>query len=386
MRTVNILGSTGSIGTQALQIASLHPDRFKVNAITAHRQADALFAQVREFRPMMAGLTGLKAEDVEIPEDLRFCEWHFGREALLYAAQEVPCDDVLVSVVGMVGLPAVMAARKAGRRVLLANKEALIAGGKLVMAACQDDENGPTLIPVDSEHSAIYQCLKASQGNPYEKILLTASGGAFRNFTLEQLENATLAQALTHPNWSMGDKITVDSASMFNKALEIVEARWLFDADPSQIEVLIHPQSIVHSMIQFKDGAVLAQLGAPDMRVPIAYAMSYPERIITNAPAADFAKIGSCTFSAADTVRFPAIRIAYETLRAGGAAACMMNAANEEANAYFRAGRMKFTDIARVVENTLQRMGNLPADTIEQVYFADDLARRIAREEMAKLS
>lgn len=386
MRTINILGSTGSIGTQALQIVSLHPERFQVNAITAHRQADALFAQVRAFRPKMAGLSGLKAEDVQIPEDLLFCEWHFGQEALLYAAEKVPCDDVLVSVVGMVGLPAVMAARRAGRRVLLANKEALIAGGKLVMVACPDQEDGPTLIPVDSEHSAIYQCLKASQGNPYEKILLTASGGAFRNFTLEQLENATLAQALTHPNWNMGAKITVDSASMFNKALEIVEARWLFDADPSQIEVLIHPQSIVHSMIQFKDGAVLAQLGAPDMRVPIAYAMSYPERIITNAPKADFAAIGSCTFAAADTVRFPAIRIAYETLRAGGAAACMMNAANEEANAHFRDGKMKFTDIARVVENTLQRAGDQPADTIEQVYFADELARRIAREEMAKLS
>ena len=385
MRTINILGSTGSIGTQALQLVSLHPDRFSVNAITAHRQADALFAQVRAFRPKMAGLTGLSAGDVEIPEDLKFCDWRFGQEALICAAQEVPCDDVLVSVVGMVGLPAVMAARKAGRRVLLANKEALIAGGKLVMAACADDENGPTLIPVDSEHSAIYQCLKASQGNPYEKILLTASGGAFRNYTLEQLENATLAQALTHPNWSMGAKITVDSASMFNKALEIVEARWLFDARPEQIEVLIHPQSIVHSMIQFRDGAVLAQLGAPDMRVPIAYAMSYPERIITNAPTADFAKIGSCTFAAADTVRFPAIRIAYETLRAGGAAACMMNAANEEANAQFRAGQLKFTDIARVVENTLSRMGNLPADTIEQVYFADAEARRMARLEMANL-
>ncbi|MBR5232468.1 MAG: 1-deoxy-D-xylulose-5-phosphate reductoisomerase [Clostridia bacterium] len=385
MRTINILGSTGSIGTQALQIASLHPERFRVNAITAHRNADALFAQVREFRPVMAGLTGMESHEVQIPEDLRFCDWRFGREALLCAAADVPCDDVLVSVVGMVGLPAVMAARKAGRRVLLANKEALIAGGKLVMAACPDGEDGPTLIPVDSEHSAIYQCLKASQGNSYEKILLTASGGAFRNYTLEQLENATLEQALTHPNWNMGAKITVDSASMFNKALEIVEAKWLFNAKPEQIEVLIHPQSIVHSMIQFRDGAVLAQLGAPDMRVPIAYAMAYPERIVTDAPKADFAAIGQCTFFAADTVRFPAIRIAYETLRAGGAASCMMNAANEEANAHFRAGKMKFTDIARVVENTLQRAGDLPADTIEQVYFADEKARSIAREEMAKL-
>ena len=216
MRVINILGSTGSIGTQALQIAALHPDKFKVNALTAHRSVDALFAQVRAFRPSMAGLTGMTADEVEIPQELHFCDWHFGQDALLTAARDVPCDDVLVSVVGMVGLPAVMAARGANRRVLLANKEALVAGGRIVMAACPEDGGNPTLIPVDSEHSAIYQCLKGAQGNPYARILLTASGGAFRNYTLEQLQNATLAQALTHPNWSMGAKITVDSATMFN--------------------------------------------------------------------------------------------------------------------------------------------------------------------------
>ena len=385
MRTINILGSTGSIGTQALQIAALHPDRFRVGALTAHSQAEALFEQVRRFRPQMAGLTGLKAEDVKIPEDLRFCDWRFGPDALLCAARDVPCDDVLVSVVGMVGLPAVMAARQASRRVLLANKEALVAGGQIVMAACADSPDGPTLIPVDSEHSAIYQCLRAAQGNPYEKILLTASGGAFRDFTLEQLKNATLAQALTHPNWNMGAKITVDSASMFNKALEIIEARWLFDARPEQIEVLIHPQSIVHSMVQFRDGAVLAQLGAPDMRVPIAYAMAYPERVDTDAPQADFPKIGQCTFSAVDPVRFPAVGMAYAALRAGGAACCMLNAANEEANARFRSGGLGFMQIGRVVEETLSRIGNLPAHTIEEVYAADAAARREARRVMELL-
>jgi len=384
-REINILGSTGSIGTQALQIAALHPDLFRVNALTAHSQAEALFEQVRAFRPKMAGLTGLSADQAEIPEDLRFCEWRFGPEALLCAAEEVPCDDVLVSVVGMVGLPAVMAARKAGRRVLLANKEALVAGGQIVMAACADGENGPTLIPVDSEHSAIYQCLRAAQGNPYEEILLTASGGAFRDYSLEQLKGATLAQALTHPNWSMGAKITVDSASMFNKALEVIEARWLFDAKPWQIHVLIHPQSIVHSMVRFRDGAVLAQLGAPDMRVPIAYAMAYPRRIATDAPLADFAAVGSCTFSEVDPARFPAVGLAYDCLRVGGAACCVLNAANEEANARFRAGGLGFMQIGDVVTETLQRIGHLPAHTIEQVYAADAAARREARHVMEQL-
>lgn len=385
MRSINILGSTGSIGTQALQIAALHPDRFQINALTAHRQADALFAQVRAFRPGMAGLTGMKAGDVEIPEDLRFCDWRFGQDALLCAAGDVPCDDVLISVVGMVGLPAVIAARKAGRRVLLANKEALVAGGQIVMAACGDGPDGPTLIPVDSEHSAIYQCLRAANGNPYDKILLTASGGAFRDYTLEQLQNATLAQALTHPNWSMGAKITVDSASMFNKALEVIEARWLFDAAPHQIQVVIHPQSIVHSMVQFRDGAVLAQLGAPDMRVPIAYAMAYPERVETAAPRVDFAALGKCTFSDVDPVRFPAIGMAYDALRAGGAACCMLNAANEEANARFRSGGLRFTQIGTVVAETLQRIGCMPAHTIEEVYAADAAARDAARRVMEKL-
>ena len=386
MRLLNILGSTGSIGTQALAIARLHPDLFSIHALTAHRQADALFAQVREFRPRMAGLTGLRAQDVEIPSDLRFCEWRFGSEALLCAAQEVPCDDVLVAVVGMVGLPAVMAARRAGRRVLLANKEALVAGGQLVMAVCGEDENGPTLIPVDSEHSAIYQCLKGAQGNPYEKILLTASGGAFRDYSLSQLENATLQQALTHPNWSMGAKITVDSASMFNKALEVIEARWLFDARPEQIHVLIHPQSIVHSMVQFCDGAVLAQLGAPDMRVPIAYAMAYPHRIETAAPVVDFGVLAKCTFSEVDAVRFPAIGMAYDALCAGGAAACVLNAANEQANARFRAGGLRFMQIGSVVRETLEQLGHLPADSLEAVYDADARARAAADEIMNKMN
>lgn len=386
MRRISILGSTGSIGTQALMIAGLHPDRFCIQALTAHSNAELLFDQVRRFRPRMAVLTGPGADRIHIPEDLRFCEWRFGQDALIGAVQDVPGDDVLVSVVGMVGLPAVLAARRAGKRVLLANKEALVAGGKLVMSACPDTkEHGPTLIPVDSEHSAVYQCLRAAGENPCEKIILTASGGPFRHYSYDQLSHVTVEQALTHPNWNMGAKITVDSASMFNKALEVIEARWLFDVAPEQIEVLIHPQSIVHSMVRFRDGAILAQLGAPDMRVPIAYAMAYPERIETGAPQADFAAVAHCDFEAVDLKRFPAVGMAYDALRAGGAACCELNAANEEANARFRAGGLPFLSIGTVVRETLERIGSLPADTLENVYEADAAARREARSIMNRI-
>ena len=379
MRSINILGSTGSIGTQALQIAALHPQRFRIHALTAHRQAEALFKQVRAFHPAMAGLTGMTADEARIPDDLRFCDWRFGPEALLCAAGEVPCDDVLVSVVGMVGLPAVMAARKANRRVLLANKEALVAGGQIVMAACQDDKTGPTLIPVDSEHSAIYQCLRAANGNPYDKILLTASGGAFRDYTLEQLKTATLEKALTHPNWSMGAKITVDSASMFNKALEVIEARWLFDARPEQIQVVVHPQSIVHSAVKFRDGAVIAQLGVPDMKLPILYAMTYPERLETGSRPLDLFEIGQLTFEKPDPDKFPALRMAYAALKQGGAACCVLNAANEEACYAFLRNEIPFGRIPQIVEAALQKHGSLPAKNLDDIDRADALARETAR-------
>ena len=379
MRVINILGSTGSIGTQALQIAALHPDKFKINALTAHRSVDALFAQVRAFRPRMAGLTGMTADEVEIPQELRFCDWHFGQDALLTAARDVPCDDVLVSVVGMVGLPAVMAARGANRRVLLANKEALVAGGRIVMAACPEDGGNPTLIPVDSEHSAIYQCLKGAQGSPYARILLTASGGAFRNYTLEQLQNATLAQALTHPNWSMGAKITVDSATMFNKALEVIEAKWLFNAQPEQIHVLIHPQSIVHSMVEFRDGAVLAQLGAPDMRVPIGYALGEPDRLAFGGERLDFTRMGALTFASPDTERFPCLAYAREALRLGGSAPVVLNGANEEAVAAFLRGEAKFGQIPLIVQHALDHAELKPISCAQEVYEADARARLLAR-------
>ena len=255
MQTIAILGSTGSIGTQALELVRLHPEEFRVVALTARSSREKLFEQVREFRPEVAGLT----EPIpmsEIPEDVRFCRWVMGEEALRVAAAEVPADMVLVSVVGIAGLQSVMDALGANRQVLLANKEALVTGGHLVMDAAK--RIGKPILPVDSEHSAIFQCLQGAGGNQPMRLLLTASGGPFRTWTREQMQNATRAQALKHPNWSMGAKITIDSASMFNKALEIIEAHWLFDMPPKKIQVVVHPQSIVHSAVEFADGAVLA--------------------------------------------------------------------------------------------------------------------------------
>ena len=263
-RRVAILGATGSIGTQALKVAADHPEAFQVVALSAHGNARLLFDQVRRFRPRMAALTG---ERQTVPEDLRFCDWRFGGDALAQLAKEAPAEDVLVSVIGMVGLRCVLAAREAGKRVLLANKEALVAGGELVMRLCREKDGAPALIPVDSEHSAIYQCLRASDRNPFAKLTLTASGGPFRCWTLEAIYSARPEDALRHPNWSMGAKITVDSASMFNKALEVVEARWLFDARPEQIDVVIHPESIVHSLVRF-DGACWRSWAFPTCGCP----------------------------------------------------------------------------------------------------------------------
>ncbi|MBQ8536996.1 MAG: 1-deoxy-D-xylulose-5-phosphate reductoisomerase [Clostridia bacterium] len=379
MLNIAILGSTGSIGTQALQVAELHPDQFRVTALTAYRSASLLFEQVRKFRPLMAGLVH-PIPLAEIPEDLRFCQWVMGKEALHVAASQVPADRVLVSVVGIAGLQSVMDALQGGRQVMLANKEALVAGGHLVMAAAEKAHL--PLLPVDSEHSAIFQCLQGAGSNRPRKILLTASGGPFRTWPKEQIMTATRAQALKHPNWAMGQKITIDSASMFNKALEIIEARWLFDMAPDQIEVVVHPQSIVHSAIEFEDGGVIAQLGTPDMRLPILYAMAYPHRLPTGGQPLDLFKLGTLTFEKGDEDRFPALRLAKECLRAGGAACCQLNGANEEAVAAFLNDQIAFGDIASTVEETLQRMGVMEADTLEKVYEADRQARRVARELM----
>lgn len=375
MRTISVFGSTGSIGTQALDVAAAHPQDIKVHALTAHSSADKLFEQVRAFRPLAAGLT---AGETAIPEDLRFCDWYFGEDAINRIALDVPSDDCLMAVVGMASLQCVLNARKMGKRVLLANKETLVAGGHLIMPVCDTEGDEPTLIPVDSEHSAIYQCLKASQGNAYRRILLTASGGPFRAWEKRDIEKATVQQALKHPNWSMGRKITIDSATMFNKALEIIEAKWLFGAEPRQIDVMIHPQSIIHSMVEFDDGAVIAQLGTPDMHTPIMYAMLYPKRAEALKERLDLTKAAALTFEQPDLERFPSISLAYEAMAAGGAAACVLNAANEAAVDAFLNGRMAFGRIFDTVRYTMDALA-LPAQTVEDVLAADLKARETAR-------
>ena len=373
MRKIALLGSTGSIGTQALDVAARHADRFQIIALTANTNAEKLFAQARQFHPRMCGLV---REPESIPDDLKHIDWVFGPECLKAAATLPEADDVLVSVVGFAGLPAVMDALGAGKRVLLANKEALVAGGALVTEAAR--KAGKPLLPVDSEHSAIFQCLRARDTNAPSRILLTASGGPFRTWRAEEIENATVEQALRHPNWSMGRKITIDSASMMNKALEIIEARWLFDMPPEKIDVLIHPQSIVHSMIEFADGGVLAQLGVPDMRLPILYAMAFPDRLETGAKPLDLARVGSLTFEAPDRAKFPGMFLAYDALRAGGAACAMLNAANEVAVGAFLSGRIPFGRIWQLNRDTLEAAGDQPADSVEAVFAADALARRVA--------
>ena len=382
MQTISILGSTGSIGTQALQLVRLHPDRFRVKALTGHSNTALLFEQVREFRPEMAGLTSPIPME-EIPEDLRFCQWVMGEEALHIAAAEIEADMVLVSVVGIAGLRGVMDALHAGRQVLLANKEALVTGGQMVMDAAR--KIGKPLLPVDSEHSAIFQCLQGAAGNQPVKLLLTASGGPFRTWDRERIATATRAEALNHPNWSMGAKITIDSASMFNKALEIIEARWLFDLPPEQIQVVVHPQSIIHSAVEFADGAVIAQLGVPDMRVPILYAMSYPERLPTGSKPLDLFSLGQLTFEPGDPVRFPALRLAVECLHAGGAACTVLNGANEAAVAAFLRDEIPFGAITTLVETALGKLPGLPAASLEDIYHADQEARRVVAEALPML-
>ena len=372
MKKIAILGSTGSIGTQALDICRRHPGRYRVTALTARGSREKLFEQVREFRPDMAGLTeGISS--AEIPEDLKFCRFLSGKEVLHAAAAESDADMVLVSIVGIAGLQGVLDALQAGRQVLLANKEALVTGGHLVTDLAR--KAGKPLLPVDSEHSAIFQCLQTVGDNKPVKLLLTASGGPFRTWERERIEKATPAEALKHPNWNMGAKITIDSASMFNKGLEIMEARWLFDMPEDRIEVMVHPQSIVHSAVVYRDGAVLAQLGEPDMRVPIGYAMAYPERIETGVKAPDLTALGSLTFEKPDETKFPALRLARECLRAGGAACTVFNGANEAAVAAFLREEIPFGEIAKRVEKAVEKLAGLPADHIDDIWEADRLAR-----------
>ena len=380
MMTLAILGATGSNGRQALDIARRVPDQFRVTLLTAHSRAEALFELVREFRPAVAALT---AEPDELPEDVRFCQWYFGEDAVRRAVLAAKADDVLSAVVGVAGLPAAMAALDVSGRLLLANKESLVTGGALVMGKAAALHK--PIVPVDSEHSAIFQCLQARGGNPVSRLILTASGGPFRTWEKGDIERATRAQALGHPTWRMGAKITVDCAGMMNKGFEVIEAHHLFSMPMEKIDVIVHPQSVIHSMVEFEDGAVLAQLGAPDMRVPIGYAMGYPARIPFGGERLDFARIASLTFEAPDMERFPCLRMAIDAQKAGGVMPVALNGANEEAVAAFLDERIPFGGIARTVETVLARTENASVREIGDVYEADRRARFMARDVLRAL-
>ena len=378
-RTIAILGATGSIGTQALDIARRYPDHFYPVCLTAHTSAEKLFQLVREFRPRVAAL---ETEPREIPEDVKFCRWIFGKNSSARALAESGAEDALCAIVGIAGLDAVWTALDHCQRVLLANKEALVTGGNLVMEKAAR-LNQP-LLPVDSEHSAIFQCLQGAGPNRPRRLILTASGGALRDFPLEKLYYATPADVLKHPTWVMGKKITVDCATMLNKGLEVIEAHYLFHMPVEKIHMTIHPQSVVHSMVEFEDGAVLAQMGNPDMRGPIGYAMGYPHRLDYQARPLDFAAFSQLTFQAPDLKRYPCLGLALEAIRAGGTAPVILNGANEVAVAAFLMERIPFGAIAETVEKTLNRIQTAPVRSIEDVYAADALARKTAEQFLAK--
>ncbi len=386
-----ILGSTGSVGTSTLDVVARHPDRFEVVGLSAYQRVDLLLQQCRRFKPRVAVLpTPERAAELRAllaAEGLQ-TEVRSGAAALseLAAASEV--DSVMASIVGAAGLPACMAAAKAGQRLLLANKEALVVGGGLFMQAVA--EGGATLLPIDSEHSAIFQCLpedRSSWARRVDHVVLTASGGPFRERTHESLHGVTPAQAVAHPNWVMGSKISVDSATMMNKALEVIEARWLFDLTPEQIRVVIHPQSIIHSMVVCRDGSVLAQLGTPDMKVPIAYGLSYPERIESGAPRLDFMALKALTFQEPDPAQFPGLHLAWDALRAAPGTTAILNAANEEAVAAFLSGTIGFTAIHSVNARTLDRTqtGFGASHTLDDLLELDQRARRTAQQVMKEL-
>jgi 1-deoxy-D-xylulose-5-phosphate reductoisomerase len=378
-----IFGATGSIGASTLDVVARHPARYRVFALTAKGSAEQLAELCRRHRPRYAVLSGVSPNTELVRQfALLNVELLFGAEALEFVARHPETEAVMAAIVGAAGLASTLAALRAGKRVLLANKEALVMAGPLMMRAAR--ESGAQILPVDSEHNAIFQCF--SEKKFVRKILLTASGGPFRGMSRESLRSVTPEQACAHPNWVMGRKISVDSATMMNKGLEVIEARWLFDLAAERIEVLIHPQSIVHSLVEYADGSVIAQLSNPDMRVPIANALAYPERMESGAQSLDLASIGSLSFEKPDLERFPCLGLAYAALRAGGTVPAVLNAANEVAVEAFLAGRLGFTEIAGVIADTLQEVPARPADSLPDVMEADGRARNEAQKRVMALA
>jgi 1-deoxy-D-xylulose-5-phosphate reductoisomerase len=391
---VCILGATGSIGMSTLDVIKQHAHQFKVVALTANQDVERLFQQCVEFLPRYAVMA-----DAAAAEQLAARLAHFdeitvlsGVEGLKHVASLPEVDTVMAAIVGGAGLLPTLAAAQAGKRVLLANKEALVMSGQLFLDAVH--QHGSQLLPIDSEHNAIFQCMPASftqhgvknlTAVGVSRILLTASGGPFRNYPLDQLSSVTPEQACNHPKWKMGRKISVDSATMMNKGLEVIEACWLFNTPPERIEVLIHPQSVIHSMVEYVDGSVLAQLGNPDMRTPIAHALAFPERMTSGVARLNLLEIAKLEFEPMDFARFPCLRLAYEAMQAGGTTTAILNAANEIAVEAFLAGKLRFTAISELIEQTLSRLNGRAASTLEIILEDDARARQLAEELLTTL-
>lgn len=381
---LTILGATGSIGQSTLDVVARHPDRFEIFALTAHTRSNELAQLCRVYQPRYAVVmdaTAASELQATLHEAHISTEVLSGLDALVEVCAHDDVDTVMAAIVGAAGLTPTLAAVRAGKRVLLANKEALVMAGALFMAEVR--RSGATLLPIDSEHNAIFQSLPAHYDGSMtrqgvRRILLTASGGPFRTTPLEQLRQVTPEQACAHPKWVMGRKISVDSASMMNKGLEVIEAHWLFNAPADHIQVVIHPESVIHSLVEYVDGSVLAQLGNPDMRTPIAHALAYPDRIESGVTALDLFKIAQLNFESPDEQRFPCLALAYQALRAGGSAPALLNAANEVAVAAFLEGRLPFLKIADTIAAVLARIPSVALDDLESVMAADEAARRLA--------
>ncbi|MDN0075377.1 1-deoxy-D-xylulose-5-phosphate reductoisomerase [Crenobacter sp. SG2303] len=382
---ITLLGATGSIGVNTLDVIARHPDRYRVVALTCHRQTDRLFEQCLAFAPAIAVVADAAAADAlgaRLAEAGSRTEVWYGPEALEAVARLPEVDMVMAAIVGAAGLRPTLAAAQAGKRVLLANKEALVVSGRLFIDAVRS--GGAELLPVDSEHNAIFQSLPRDYAGDLDasgvrKLVLTASGGPFRSLSLDAMRNVSADDACHHPNWVMGRKISVDSATLMNKGLEVIEAHWLFNAPAERIDVVVHPQSVIHSMVQYRDGSVVAQLGSPDMRTPIAYAMSWPERIDSGVASLDFMALSGLSFEAPDLQRFPCLKLAFDALATGGDAPAVLNAANEVAVAAFLEGRIGFLDIARVVADTLDSVSLSASSDLDSLLLRDAEARAFAR-------
>lgn len=383
MKNISLLGSTGSIGKQTLEVVAANPDKLKIRALAAHKSDELLEQQIRQFEPDIAVLSDKEAAQRLAKRYHGKTQILAGEEGLLAAATYAGADTVLASMVGYAGLRPTLAAIECGKNIALANKETLVAAGSIVMAAVR--KHGVSLTPVDSEHSAIFQSLRGGATKEVKRLIITASGGPFRGKKRSELENVTLAQCLKHPNWSMGPKVTLDSSTLANKGLEVMEAHWLFDMPYDKIDVVVHPQSIVHSLVEFCDGSVIAQLGEPDMRLPIQYALSWPERFAYSFEQLDLVKAASLTFEAPDLEAFPSLAIAMECGKAGGTLPCVFNAANEEAVSAFLHDKIKYLDIPYITQTVTQAHVNVAEPELEDIEAADTWARLRAREVISKL-